>query len=121
MGIRTVAIYSNEDKHATHRLKADESYVIGKGLPPVAAYLNIHEIVKVAQVSARSRGWVATKSRDSEKSHLSEITQQQAVCIAWFCETPKYNNVKIQLIDQCYKLFLFKWLGGFECFILLKL
>lgn len=50
MGIKTVAIYSNEDKHATHRLKADESYMIGAGLPPVAAYLNIPEIVKVAKV-----------------------------------------------------------------------
>lgn len=50
MGIRTVAVYSNEDKHATHRVKADESYVIGQGLPPVAAYLNIPEIVKIAKV-----------------------------------------------------------------------
>ena len=50
MGIKTVAVYSNEDKHATHRLKADESYLIGQGLPPVAAYLNIPEIVKVAKV-----------------------------------------------------------------------
>lgn len=50
MGIKTVAVYSNEDKLATHRLKADESYLIGQGLPPVAAYLNIPEIVKVAKV-----------------------------------------------------------------------
>ena len=33
-----------------HRLKADESYLIGKGLPPVAAYLNIPEIIQVALV-----------------------------------------------------------------------
>ena len=50
MGIRTVAVYSNEDKLATHRLKADESYLIGQGLPPVAAYLNIPEIVHIAKV-----------------------------------------------------------------------
>jgi len=50
MGIRTVAVYSNEDKQSTHRLKADESYLIGKGLAPVAAYLNIPEIVNVAKV-----------------------------------------------------------------------
>ncbi|KAF6022688.1 Pc [Bugula neritina] len=49
MGIRTVAVYSNEDKQSTHRLKADESYLIGKGLAPVAAYLNIPEIVNVAK------------------------------------------------------------------------
>lgn len=33
-----------------HRQKADESYLIGKGLEPVAAYLNIPEIVQIAKV-----------------------------------------------------------------------
>ncbi|XP_048259230.1 pyruvate carboxylase, mitochondrial-like isoform X1 [Haliotis rufescens] len=49
MNIRTVAIYSEQDKMHMHRQKADESYFIGKGLPPVAAYLNIPEIITVAQ------------------------------------------------------------------------
>jgi len=48
MGIRTVAIYSEQDRQQVHRVKADEAYLIGKGLPPVAAYLNIPEIVKIA-------------------------------------------------------------------------
>jgi pyruvate carboxylase len=47
MGIKTVAIYSEQDMMHMHRLKADESYLIGKGLPPVAAYLNIPEIIQV--------------------------------------------------------------------------
>lgn len=50
MGIRTVAIYSEQDMMHMHRLKADESYLIGKGLPPVAAYLNIPEIIQTALV-----------------------------------------------------------------------
>ena len=50
LGIRSVAIYSEQDKHQMHRQKADESYLVGKGLPPVQAYLNIPEIVKTAQV-----------------------------------------------------------------------
>jgi pyruvate carboxylase len=49
MGIRSVAIYSEQDRHQMHRLKSDESYLIGKGLPPVAAYLNIPEIIRIAQ------------------------------------------------------------------------
>ncbi|XP_013161506.1 PREDICTED: pyruvate carboxylase, mitochondrial-like [Papilio xuthus] len=32
-----------------HRQKADESYLVGKGLPPVEAYLNIPEIIRVAK------------------------------------------------------------------------
>ena len=46
--IRTVAIYSAEDEGQIHRIKADESFKIGKGLAPIAAYLNIPEIIKVA-------------------------------------------------------------------------
>ena len=54
MGIRTVAIYSEQDRQQVHRVKADEAYLIGKGLPPVAAYLNIPEIVKIAAVCTRA-------------------------------------------------------------------
>ena len=46
--IRSVAIYSAEDEGQLHRIKADESFKIGKGLAPIAAYLNIPEIIKVA-------------------------------------------------------------------------
>ncbi|XP_060608641.1 pyruvate carboxylase, mitochondrial-like isoform X2 [Ruditapes philippinarum] len=49
MNIRTVAIYSEQDKMHMHRQKADESYLIGMGLPPVAAYLNIPEIIHIAK------------------------------------------------------------------------
>ncbi|CAC5366019.1 PC [Mytilus coruscus] len=49
MDIRTVAIYSEQDRMHMHRQKADEGYLIGKGLPPVAAYLNIPEIIQIAQ------------------------------------------------------------------------
>ncbi|KAL4713314.1 hypothetical protein ACJJTC_015301 [Scirpophaga incertulas] len=49
LGIRSVAIYSEQDKLQMHRQKADESYVVGKGLPPVEAYLSIPEIIRVAK------------------------------------------------------------------------
>lgn len=49
-GIRTVAIYSEQDAKQIHRQKADEAYLIGKGMPPVAAYLNIAEIIRIAKV-----------------------------------------------------------------------
>ncbi len=51
MGKKTVAIYAEEDKLSLHRFKADEAYRIGKGLGPVAAYLNIEEIIRVAKMS----------------------------------------------------------------------
>src|SRR3990172_438055 len=49
LGIRTVAIYSDEDRYSLHRYKADEAYVIGKGKGPVDAYLGIDEIIALAK------------------------------------------------------------------------
>ena len=48
LGIRTVAIYSEEDKTSLFRTKAHEAYLIGKGKGPVEAYLNIDEIINLA-------------------------------------------------------------------------
>ncbi|HEY2027815.1 MAG TPA: pyruvate carboxylase [Myxococcales bacterium] len=49
LGIRTVAIYSDEDRLHEHRHKADEAYVVGRGKRPVEAYLGIDEILDVAE------------------------------------------------------------------------
>ena len=49
LGIRTVAIYSEEDKNTLFRTKADEAYQIGKGKTPVGAYLGIDEIIALAK------------------------------------------------------------------------
>lgn len=49
LGIRTVAIYSNEDRFALHRFKADESYLVGAGKKPIQAYLDINDIIRVAR------------------------------------------------------------------------
>lgn len=48
LGIRTVAIYSNEDKYSLFRTKADEAYLVGENKSPVEAYLNIEEIISLA-------------------------------------------------------------------------
>ena len=48
MGIRTVAIFSNEDRFALHRFKADESYLVGEGKKPIQAYLDIADIIRIA-------------------------------------------------------------------------
>jgi pyruvate carboxylase len=49
LGIRTVAIYSQEDRFSLHRMKADESYLVGAGKSPVDAYLDIPDIIRIAQ------------------------------------------------------------------------
>jgi pyruvate carboxylase len=49
LGIRTVAIYSEEDKLSLHRYKADEAYLVGKGKSPIDAYLGIDEIISLAK------------------------------------------------------------------------
>ena len=49
LNIRTVAIYSREDRLALHRFKADEAYLVGEGKRPIAAYLDIHDIIRIAK------------------------------------------------------------------------
>jgi pyruvate carboxylase len=49
LGIRTVAIYSHEDRFGSHRSKADEAYEIGKPGEPIRSYLNIDAIVDLAK------------------------------------------------------------------------
>ena len=51
MGKKTVAVYAEEDKLGLHRFKADEAYRIGEGMGPVAAYLSIEAIIRVAKMS----------------------------------------------------------------------
>ena len=48
LGLRTVAIYAEEDRFCIHRYKADEAYSVGHGKGPVAAYLDIESIVGLA-------------------------------------------------------------------------
>lgn len=49
LGIRSVAIYSEEDKTSLFRTKADEAYRIGKNKSPVEAYLDMDEIIHLAR------------------------------------------------------------------------
>ena len=55
LGLRTVAIYSKEDRLALHRFKADEAYLIGEGKGPVEAYLDVEGIVALAKEKERGR------------------------------------------------------------------
>ena len=41
LGLRTVAVYSHEDRFSLHRTKADESYLVGPDKGPLEAYLDI--------------------------------------------------------------------------------
>jgi pyruvate carboxylase len=49
LGLRTVAIYAQEDRLSVHRFKADEAYLVGEGKGPVGAYLDIPGIVALAK------------------------------------------------------------------------
>ena len=49
LGLRTVAIYAQEDRFGVHRFKADEAYLVGEGKGPVGAYLDIESIVALAK------------------------------------------------------------------------
>src|SRR6187402_3203993 len=49
LGLRTVAVFAQEDRFGMHRFKADEAYQVGQGKGPVAAYLDVESIVATAK------------------------------------------------------------------------
>src|SRR6476469_5665267 len=49
MNIRTVAVYTFEDRYSLHRYKADESYQIGRNEDQLKPYLDIEEIIRTAK------------------------------------------------------------------------
>lgn len=49
IGVKTVGIYTYEDRYSLHRYKADESYQIGEDKEPLKPYLDIDVIIKVAK------------------------------------------------------------------------
>ena len=61
LGIKTVAIWAEEDKYSLHRFKADEAYQVGRGphlakdMGPIESYLSIDEVIRVAKAVGRRR------------------------------------------------------------------
>lgn len=80
LGLRTVAVYTYEDRFALHRFKADESYLIGnpQGGEPVKGYLNINAIIDVAKncgVDAIHPGYGFL----SENAHLARACAEAGI------------------------------------------
>lgn len=51
LGLKTVGIYAKEDEYSLHRFKVDEAYLVGAGKAPIAAYLDIDDIIRIAKMS----------------------------------------------------------------------
>jgi len=60
LNLRTVAIYSQEDRLALHRFKADEAYLIGAGKGPIEAYLDVEASSRSPRKKASMRSIPAT-------------------------------------------------------------
>lgn len=79
LGIRSVAIYSKEDKLSLFRTKADESYLIGKDKSPLRAYMDIDEIISLAKNKGVDAihpgyGFLAENPEFAEKCEKEGIT-----------------------------------------------
>ncbi|WP_424320636.1 pyruvate carboxylase [Lacticaseibacillus chiayiensis] len=51
LGLKTVGIFAKEDALSIHRFKAQESYQVGAGKTPIAAYLDMDDIIRIAKQS----------------------------------------------------------------------
>ena len=67
LNLRTVAIYAEEDRFGVHRFKADESYLVGKGKGPVAAYLDIDSIITIAKALDKVVVLAISKKKEEKK------------------------------------------------------
>ena len=76
MGIKSVAVYADADRHALHVKKADEAYNLGSD--PVAGYLNAHNIVNVA-VAAGCDALHPGYGFLSENPELAEICARRGI------------------------------------------
>ena len=95
--IRTVAVYSQEDRFSLHRTKADEAYLVGEGKGPVEAYLDIDDIVRVAReahADAIHPGY----------GFLSENPDFAEACASagWLRRYPRFEQTRQDgLVDAC--------------------
>ena len=86
MRMRTVAIYSQQDRQALHRFKADESYLVGEGQKPLAAYLDGADILRIA----RQAGVDAIHPGHGFLSENPEFAEQViAAGLHWIGPTPE--------------------------------
>src|SRR5260370_5224019 len=80
--LRTVAVFSHEDRLSLHRFKADEAYLIGEGRGPVQAYLDVEGIVALA----KERGADAIHPRYgflSENPGLPRACEAAGITVLW--------------------------------------
>src|ERR671920_1975379 len=49
LGIRSVAVYTPDDRGSVHRVKADEAYEVGEPGHPVRSYLDVDLMVGLAE------------------------------------------------------------------------
>lgn len=85
MQIKTVAIYTHEDRYSLHRYKADESYRIGAEDEPLRPYLDIAEIIRLA----KSKGVDAIHPGYGFLSENAEFARAcQAAGIVWVGPSP---------------------------------
>lgn len=78
LSIKTVGIYTYEDRYSLHRYKADESYQIGNDTEPLKPYLNSDTIIKIAiqnQVDAihPGYGFLSENAEFAQKCHDNGI------------------------------------------------
>ena len=76
MGIRSVAVYSDADRHALHVKRADESYSLGQD--PLAGYLNPQRLVSLA-VETGCDALHPGYGFLSENAHFSELCEQHGI------------------------------------------
>jgi len=75
--IRTVAIYTYEDRYSLHRFKADEAYQIGKDDEPLRPYLDVEEIIALAKQQEEKEKQKEESEEERQKDSLKKKQEER--------------------------------------------
>lgn len=78
LNIKTIAVYTYEDRYSLHRYKADESYQIGEDSDPLKPYLDIEEILRVAK-SYKANAIHPGYGFLSENAHFAQRCKEEGI------------------------------------------
>ena len=96
LGLKTVAIWAEEDKYSLHRFKADESYQVGRGphlskdMGPIESYLSIEEVIRVARLSGADAihpgyGLLSESPEFADACAAKHVRARARRCAGLFC------------------------------------
>ena len=104
LGLKTVAIYSYEDRFSLHRYKADEAYQVGAKGSPVQSYLDTKAILEIARQSEAEAIHPGYGFLSEREDFAKAVEDAGLIFVGPSTETLRVAGSKIACIELANKL-----------------